>query len=206
MDCSICLEKVPNKGYFETSCHHKYHKKCIEPWLKEQNTCPTCRAFQPSTTINIPPPPNIVINIRNLEVQTDNQYAHRKRVCLGSVLFCFYFLFSMYNAVIVSLVKSVNESAQLSENLLTILYILLCVTMIHYLVVYKISGFMILVGIGLHTTILVFYVIYCVNMYKYFDTLPLYLQINLPISFACHILTEIICFSIFVKKIYKSCD
>jgi hypothetical protein len=26
------------------TCAHKFHKKCIEPWLVRANTCPSCRA------------------------------------------------------------------------------------------------------------------------------------------------------------------
>ena len=26
------------------TCAHKFHKKCIEPWLAQANTCPSCRA------------------------------------------------------------------------------------------------------------------------------------------------------------------
>lgn len=44
-DCSICIAETK---YREISlilpiCGHKFHKACIEPWLKEKKTCPLCR-------------------------------------------------------------------------------------------------------------------------------------------------------------------
>ena len=125
MDCSICLEKVPDKGFFETNCHHKYHKKCITVWLKEKNTCPVCRTIQsPHNIVIVPKQPDIVININNSPVVTLED-EHRKRINYGLKLFCLYFIFSAYNLTIVSLVKSVNDDAFISQYLLGIFYIML---------------------------------------------------------------------------------
>lgn len=49
MDCNICLEKIlPNEYIRILPCsdtvNHKFHTKCIDQWLKENNTCPLCRA------------------------------------------------------------------------------------------------------------------------------------------------------------------
>eukprot|EP01050_Picozoa_sp_SAG11_P026851 SAG11_NODE_6583_length_1284_cov_1.345148_1_plen_64_part_10 len=33
--------------YTEMPCAHRYHTKCILPWLSDHNTCPTCRAALP---------------------------------------------------------------------------------------------------------------------------------------------------------------
>jgi hypothetical protein len=42
--CSICLEDF-NEGDIETilPCGHIFHKPCIIPWFKKDNSCPNCR-------------------------------------------------------------------------------------------------------------------------------------------------------------------
>ena len=43
-ECSICLLKLNNGTEIKTLfCTHKFHDKCIEKWLKTNNTCPLCR-------------------------------------------------------------------------------------------------------------------------------------------------------------------
>lgn len=43
-ECSICQEEFMEKQYKrELSCNHKYHKKCVDAWLKTNFTCPICR-------------------------------------------------------------------------------------------------------------------------------------------------------------------
>lgn len=43
--CSICLDEdeIALQEMYKTSCGHKFHKSCIESWLKKQRTCPACR-------------------------------------------------------------------------------------------------------------------------------------------------------------------
>ncbi|KAK4780209.1 hypothetical protein SAY87_016315 [Trapa incisa] len=42
--CTICLEQV-NKGDLVRSlpCLHQFHANCIDPWLRQQGTCPMCK-------------------------------------------------------------------------------------------------------------------------------------------------------------------
>lgn len=42
--CTVCQYSF-SKGeeMMELPCCHSYHPDCITPWLKEHNTCPTCR-------------------------------------------------------------------------------------------------------------------------------------------------------------------
>ena len=43
-ECSICLEAFKlNEIVITLPCSHTYHKKCMEPWLKDNNNCPLCR-------------------------------------------------------------------------------------------------------------------------------------------------------------------
>jgi hypothetical protein len=48
-DCSICFDTI-RKGQMmcrlpcKNEVSHAFHKKCIEPWLKTNNTCPNCRS------------------------------------------------------------------------------------------------------------------------------------------------------------------
>lgn len=42
--CVICVEKFkPDEERTVLPCLHGYHASCIEPWFKENNTCPRCR-------------------------------------------------------------------------------------------------------------------------------------------------------------------
>lgn len=43
-NCSICFEDMMEAT--KLPCGHMYHEKCIDGWLKEKGTCPTC--FQPA--------------------------------------------------------------------------------------------------------------------------------------------------------------
>lgn len=44
LTCSVCLEQV-NVGELIRSlpCMHQYHANCIDPWLRQQGTCPVCK-------------------------------------------------------------------------------------------------------------------------------------------------------------------
>mmetsp|Transcript_6720 Transcript_6720/g.6942 ORF Transcript_6720/g.6942 Transcript_6720/m.6942 type:complete len:460 (+) Transcript_6720:89-1468(+) len=53
-ECSICLEKMKEKGEID-SCKHKFCVKCIVKWSKVTNLCPICKKkFNSVTTIPVP--------------------------------------------------------------------------------------------------------------------------------------------------------
>jgi|LakMenEpi02Apr12_1017379.scaffolds.fasta_scaffold02351_2 hypothetical protein len=48
--CCICLEENkenennnPPIIWYHLSCNHKIHKECLDIWIKNHNSCPTCR-------------------------------------------------------------------------------------------------------------------------------------------------------------------
>lgn len=42
--CSICLEDVQSGALMRVlPCTHKFHKTCIDSWLKQRATCPICQ-------------------------------------------------------------------------------------------------------------------------------------------------------------------
>ncbi|KAG9160781.1 hypothetical protein Leryth_008624 [Lithospermum erythrorhizon] len=50
LTCSVCLEQV-NVGELIRSlpCLHQFHANCIDPWLRQQGTCPVCKFRAGST-------------------------------------------------------------------------------------------------------------------------------------------------------------
>ena len=47
-ECAICQEDFRvGETFVPLPCNdthpHKFHKKCIDPWVRRHNTCPVCR-------------------------------------------------------------------------------------------------------------------------------------------------------------------
>ena len=42
-------EFLPFEEIISTECHHLFHKKCCQEWLRKARTCPVCRNDIPST-------------------------------------------------------------------------------------------------------------------------------------------------------------
>lgn len=43
-ECIICLEGEKIGDVWRIlGCKHQYHSKCVDPWIRANNTCPTCR-------------------------------------------------------------------------------------------------------------------------------------------------------------------
>ena len=40
-ECSICLDEVETI-WRKLGCQHRYHKKCIEEWMRVSERCPLC--------------------------------------------------------------------------------------------------------------------------------------------------------------------
>lgn len=43
LQCSICLEYLPQRNSKQLPCLHFYHEFCLTLWFKEHSTCPNCR-------------------------------------------------------------------------------------------------------------------------------------------------------------------
>jgi hypothetical protein len=43
-DCTICLEEFNNdEEIIKLKCNHFFHSKCIDDWIKKNQSCPLCR-------------------------------------------------------------------------------------------------------------------------------------------------------------------
>ncbi len=54
--CSICLDHYSRReGVRKSNCNHTFHKKCIDKWYKQNDSCPICRQdlFEKSTSEDI---------------------------------------------------------------------------------------------------------------------------------------------------------
>jgi len=48
-NCSVCKDIFEvNQLIVKIPCKHIFHEECIMPWLKERNSCPTCRFELPT--------------------------------------------------------------------------------------------------------------------------------------------------------------
>jgi len=48
-ECSVCKEEFKkNDEVHKLPCKHVFHPDCIIPWLKQHNSCPTCRYELPT--------------------------------------------------------------------------------------------------------------------------------------------------------------
>ncbi|XP_011002649.1 PREDICTED: E3 ubiquitin-protein ligase SDIR1-like isoform X2 [Populus euphratica] len=44
LTCSVCLEQASVGEVIRTlPCLHQFHANCIDPWLRQQGTCPVCK-------------------------------------------------------------------------------------------------------------------------------------------------------------------
>eukprot|EP01047_Picozoa_sp_COSAG01_P028334 COSAG01_NODE_1900_length_8964_cov_121.219177_4_plen_327_part_00 len=56
--CPVCQEAFAiGDEWLRMPCGHFYHGDCLSPWLKEHNTCPTCRQEIEEEAETPPPPP-----------------------------------------------------------------------------------------------------------------------------------------------------
>ncbi|XP_039432515.2 E3 ubiquitin-protein ligase Kcmf1-like isoform X1 [Culex pipiens pallens] len=42
--CCICQESMKAEDCRKLTCSHSYHRECINQWLRDNNSCPNCRA------------------------------------------------------------------------------------------------------------------------------------------------------------------
>jgi hypothetical protein len=69
--CSICLKDIYENSFYETSCGHLFHPKCINIWFENKKTCPLCRHNMcPESTIPVIVEP-IIMNIDEVETIID---------------------------------------------------------------------------------------------------------------------------------------
>ena len=74
-ECTICFEEV-NKNKVVLNCGHVFHKKCLQPWIKQKLTnyekpsCPSCR------DIICYNPDNVQYIVYNITYDSDDSYDH----------------------------------------------------------------------------------------------------------------------------------
>merc|ERR1712227_1092689 len=60
IECCICLQPFQDEEELRMFfCFHRYHKNCIDPWLKKKSLCPNChfniRSINPPLETSPPP-------------------------------------------------------------------------------------------------------------------------------------------------------
>jgi DNA-directed RNA polymerase subunit RPC12/RpoP len=51
--CSVCKDEFQiEQEVVSLPCKHSFHEDCINPWLKERNSCPTCRFELPTDDVD----------------------------------------------------------------------------------------------------------------------------------------------------------
>ena len=78
-DCSICLQQIKKRYKIVPCCEKKFHKKCINNWLSNNDTCPLCRS-----TLEFPPPRDYNICRCNC---TKISYLLNRKLLLSILLF-----------------------------------------------------------------------------------------------------------------------
>ena len=53
--CPICLGETEQQQVKRLPCGHTYHSSCIDRWLQQNHTCPTCRASLLEETEEVQP-------------------------------------------------------------------------------------------------------------------------------------------------------
>lgn len=41
--CTVCYDTNTYRLFRQLPCGHKFHRKCINPWADQYNSCPLCR-------------------------------------------------------------------------------------------------------------------------------------------------------------------
>ncbi len=65
LQCAVCFDKfyLNQTGVRKLPCHHLFHGECIFPWLRNNASCPVCRARLPNANQNGVSEGKTIINI-----------------------------------------------------------------------------------------------------------------------------------------------
>jgi hypothetical protein len=99
--CSICLLEL-KKHEKTLDCQHIFHKKCIDEWISNNNTCPLCRKIIP-ILIPIPTitklPETVVINIYQPTTTRIRKIKPILYIILYILVLLFFISSSLYNDI-----------------------------------------------------------------------------------------------------------
>jgi hypothetical protein len=97
--CSICLLEL-KKNDKTLDCKHIFHKKCIDEWISNNNTCPLCRKIIPIPIPTITKlPETVVINIYQPTTTRIREIKPILYVILYILVLLFFISSSLYNDV-----------------------------------------------------------------------------------------------------------
>lgn len=66
--CAICLDEFEDDDVVQLpDCRHLFHADCLQPWLRQRNTCPLCK--QPAIARVFPKPPDARSRIRQSSLE-----------------------------------------------------------------------------------------------------------------------------------------
>ena len=79
-NCTICMEEIRYYDRKRLHCNHKFHKSCINEWLRENDTCPICRAPQTINNNTLYDTSDVSSSVLNSRISSTIRFLRRNRV------------------------------------------------------------------------------------------------------------------------------
>ena len=79
-NCTICMDEITRYDKKILNCNHNFHRTCINEWLRENDTCPICRAPQTINNNTLYDTSDLSSSILNSRISSTISFLRRNRV------------------------------------------------------------------------------------------------------------------------------